>query len=536
MITLAYPRPPMATGVLAPQKSRSVGAKIGLLTATAALITTALVTAVQGAFNRFTSQSAAVVIAAQALRHLGEADMMHDALRGDTLAALLAAHRHLAAEAATAQQERADHGKRMSEAVASLQTLPPPPAIKLRLAELEPDLKAYNEAARTQIELAAKDLGAAEAGVAEFMVRFTRLEKGLGALSELLEAEAERTNREAAAAADRFTQGLWLAAATCLALLAAVGYAVSRSIPRPFVAIIARLSQSVAQNAESSRVISTGSQTLADQTSAQAAAIEETSATLEEVAGMAKRNSEHAQRAHELSRQTRATTEAGTREVESMNQAMAATRQAHEEIAGIIRTIDEIAFQTNILALNAAVEAARAGEAGAGFAVVAEEVRSLAKRSAEAARDTAQRIDEAVGKSREGAKVCTQVAESLREIATRARQVDELVHEITGSSEEQTKGIAHVNQAVADLERAVQANAANAEEGAAVAAELSLQSGELLKTLAELDHAVSGGRTTRGGTDFQGAPIESRLTYAPSPPRVTTALRPPVAAARVGLN
>ena len=223
---------------------------------------------------------------------------------------------------------------------------------------------------------------------------------------------------------------------------------------------------------------------------------------------MAKRNADSARRANELTRQTRTAAEAGTHDVEAMNLAMDAIKASSDGIAKIIKTIDEIAFQTNILALNAAVEAARAGEAGAGFAVVAEEVRALAQRSATAAKETAEKIDDSVSKSRHGAEVCSKVATGLKEIATKSRQVDELVGEIATASTEQTQGIEQVNNAVSQMDQVVQASAARAEEGASVAQELISQSQVLDHNVAELSRLV-GGRDPQAQHVSHDSPLPS---------------------------
>jgi methyl-accepting chemotaxis protein len=204
------------------------------------------------------------------------------------------------------------------------------------------------------------------------------------------------------------------------------------------------------------------------------------------MASMTKRNSENAHKANDLAQQARSAADKGTADMQTMNAAMDAIKVSSDDIAKIIKTIDEIAFQTNILALNAAVEAARAGEAGMGFAVVADEVRNLAQRSAQAAKETAAKIEGAITKTAQGVGISKQVAETLLEIATKARQVDELVAEVAGASREQTQGIAQVNTAVGQMDKVTQSNASNAEESAAAAEELNAQAIIMKDSVGEL--------------------------------------------------
>jgi methyl-accepting chemotaxis protein len=248
------------------------------------------------------------------------------------------------------------------------------------------------------------------------------------------------------------------------------------------------LDEGADQVASAAAQVSSSSQSLAEGASEQAASLEETSASLEEVASMTKRNAEGAQQAKGLSGQTRAAADMGAADMEAMKVAMDEIKTSSNDISKIIKTIDEIAFQTNILALNAAVEAARAGEAGMGFAVVAEEVRSLAQRSAQSAKETAAKIEVAISKSEHGVRISGKVAVSLAEIVEKARQVDALVAEIARASLEQTQGIGQVNTAVGQMDQVTQSNAGTAEETAAAAEELSAQScvmrdgvGQLLK-------------------------------------------------------
>ena len=232
--------------------------------------------------------------------------------------------------------------------------------------------------------------------------------------------------------------------------------------------------------------VASASQSLAEGASHQAASLEETSSSLEEISAMTRRNAENAQAATELARQTHRAADQGAASIDAMSRAMDSIKASSDDTAKIIRTIDEIAFQTNLLALNAAVEAARAGEAGMGFAVVAEEVRNLAQRSAVAARETAARIEESLRRTNEGVTLSASVAAGLREIASKARKVDKLVAEVAGASQEQSQGIEQLNAAVGQMDRVTQSNAAGAEESAGAAEELNAEAAALNRAVAGL--------------------------------------------------
>jgi len=266
-------------------------------------------------------------------------------------------------------------------------------------------------------------------------------------------------------------------------------------------------------------LVSAGSQSLAEGAGEQAASLEESSASLEEMSSMIRRNSEDASKANDLAKQARTAAELGTREMGAMSQAMSDIKTSSDDIAIIIKTIDEIAFQTNILALNAAVEAARAGEAGMGFAVVADEVRSLAQRSAQAARDTASKIQGAIAKTSQGVELNAKVAEGLLDIVTKVRQVDELVAQVATASKEQGNGIRELNTAVSEMDKVVQRNAATAEEGAAAAEELGAQAESLKELASDLQALVgrSHGVTSSGAVWSGGG----RTMAAVSPVPVT---------------
>ncbi len=265
-----------------------------------------------------------------------------------------------------------------------------------------------------------------------------------------------------------------------------------KTIIRPLEASISVIDAASSQEESAAREIATASQRLAEGASEQAASLEETSATLEEISGMTKRNAEHAGNAEAIASQTRSAADNGTADMEEMVHAMGEIKAASDNISKIIKTIDEIAFQTNILALNAAVEAARAGEAGAGFAVVADEVRSLAQRSALAAKETADRITDSIQKSEHGVRVSGKVSASLNDIADKARRMNELVREIASGSNEQSQGVSQVNTAVGQLDSVTQSNAAAAEQSASASEELSAQSVELKAAVGRLVAIVSG--------------------------------------------
>ncbi|MBI5521454.1 MAG: methyl-accepting chemotaxis protein [Desulfarculus sp.] len=276
-----------------------------------------------------------------------------------------------------------------------------------------------------------------------------------------------------------------------------LAWAITMAVTRPVRRISGSLGQGAAQLSQASDEVSSASQSLAEGASQQAAALEQTSASLEELAAMTRRNADNAGQANALMAQTKEVVQHSTASMRQVRQAMERIEQASQQTAKIIKTIDEIAFQTNLLALNAAVEAARAGEAGAGFAVVAEEVRNLAQRAAAAARDTQQIIEGTLANVQEGAQLVKTTHEAFDQVESRALQVGSLVGEISAASQEQAQGIEHINQAVAEMDKVTQQVAANAEESAASSEELSGQSQTLKDMVGDLAHLVDGGNGHR---------------------------------------
>jgi hypothetical protein len=300
-------------------------------------------------------------------------------------------------------------------------------------------------------------------------------------------AQAEAENRTATQKAGRSSLLFaTIAIVSGLAMVIALVQLVTRPVTTRLSKVADALDASSSQVKNGAAQVTGASQSLAEGASEQAASLEETSSSLEEMSSMTKRNAETAGKVKALGSEARKAGDLGVQDMTALVSAMEAIKRSSDDIAKIIKTIDEIAFQTNILALNAAVEAARAGEAGAGFAVVADEVRNLAQRCAQAAKETAGKIEDAVQKNTVGADISAKVAKSLEEIVGKARQVDEMAGEVAAASQEQSQGIAQVNTAV------TQSNAATAEESAAAASELNAQAETMLKATHELLRLVDG--------------------------------------------
>jgi methyl-accepting chemotaxis protein len=269
-------------------------------------------------------------------------------------------------------------------------------------------------------------------------------------------------------------------AATGIAILITVG--TKRSLKK----LVDLLTSGAEQVTSASSQVSAASQSLAKGASEQAASLEETSSSLEEISSMTKKNADTAHQASMLSSEAKVVSDKGNAAMSKMSTAISSIEKSAAETAKIIKTIDEIAFQTNLLALNAAVEAARAGEAGKGFAVVAEEVRNLAMRSAEAAKNTSSLIEGSVQNAKNGVMIADEVVKTLAEITSSSEKVNLLVAEIAAASQEQSQGVGQVNQAVQQMDRVTQNNAAAAEESAASAEELNSQSEQLRTVVCDL--------------------------------------------------
>jgi len=270
------------------------------------------------------------------------------------------------------------------------------------------------------------------------------------------------------------------------------GLVLSLSISRALKTIIQGLETGADQVASASGEVAQSSTQMAEGASEQASSLEETSASLEELTSMTHQNADNADQANHLAVQARNHADQGQTSMERMLKSIDAIKRSSDDTARIIRTIDEIAFQTNLLALNAAVEAARAGEAGKGFAVVAEEVRSLAQRSAEAAKNTSALIEGSQKHVIEGVEVSNEVNAILTEIVSGADKVAQFIAEVSAAVKEQAQGLGQINTAVSQMDQVTQSNAANSEEAAAASEELSAQAEQMREMVNALVTLVDG--------------------------------------------
>lgn len=306
------------------------------------------------------------------------------------------------------------------------------------------------------------------------------------------------------------------------------GWYVVRGITQSIDEIVARLQGAAAETLVASEQVSSSSEALARDSSEQAASIEETSSSLEEVNAMTEKNAQNAENAKKLASEARVAAESGAESMKDMITAMEDIKESSDNIANIIKTIDEIAFQTNILALNAAVEAARAGESGAGFAVVADEVRSLAHRSAEAASITAQKIENSVQKSERGVEINQRVAENLQTIVNHTQKMDDIVGEISDASAEQNRGVGLIQTSINNMDTVTQRNAAGAEETASSSRVLLEQSNSMQQTIQDLVAVVNGNSGMRPAlqkSNSYSAPIDKSFDMPAPAARQTKAVK-----------
>jgi methyl-accepting chemotaxis protein len=475
------------------------------------------------------------------LRNHIEGDMMHDALRADVLAALLAASESDWNEASAGLREHVGNFRELIEANDELAT---DAAMKAALAEVGPALTRYISSAESIIAAARTDKPGANAMLPQFLAAFEELEGRLEQVSDRIQAGAESAEKDAQHAIDSSkTRQIAIVLLAAIAAVVVAGFVI-RSTMRGIQSLLralqpianGQLGQPIATDREdefgdilrslqgmdrklhgivgqvrttaesigtSARELSQGNDDLNRRTQDQAAALEETSSSMEQMAASVKQNADSAHQANHLAAGARSKADQGGAVVQRAIGAMEEINASSRRIADIIGVIDEIAFQTNLLALNAAVEAARAGEQGRGFAVVASEVRSLAQRSATAAKEIKNLIGDSVEKVKVGAQLVDESGQTISDIMGSVKKVTDIVAEIAAACEEQANGVSEVNRAISQLDEVTQHNAALVEQAAAAGKSMEGQTRQLVSEVG----FFSGSATRQATPGAYNAPL-----------------------------
>ena len=462
----------------------------------------------------------------KALKAQMDVDMMHDALRADVFAAMVAAARSEAQQRDAARQDLAQHTREYQESMKELLALNLPAATRAAVDAVRPRMDAYAEEAGRLVALAFSDAAAANAALPAFVATFKALETDLEGVSTKIGEGSQATQARSEELAARAKATIAIAILLSAAVLGAVAWLVSRSVVGRLAQAV-RIAETVARGDLRSRVevqgsdeaaqllaalaamnsslvglvgtvrhasdniaagsqqIAVGNQDLSQRTEEQAGNLQQTAASMEQISATIRANADITRQAREMTAAVNTSATSSGTAVHQLVATMAGITESSRRITDIIGVIDGIAFQTNILALNAAVEAARAGEQGRGFAVVAAEVRTLAQRSAAAAKEIKTLIETSVERVAAGERQALRAGESMQDVAQKVQGLAALVAEISSATEEQTKGITEVSQAVTQIDQVTQSNASLVEEAAAAADSLHRQAARLVDAVSQ---------------------------------------------------
>ncbi len=380
------------------------------------------------------------------------------------------------------------------------------PALKVK-AQMTPEVQRLDDAIDTEIE----HMQAAADGMLATLV-----------------AEAKRGDEDFDRTSQTSRSWLLVISLVGLVVILAAAKLMARDISRAMRTAVADLKTGAQQVAAASSQVAGSAQQLSRGSTDQAASLEETSASMEEMSSMTRRNAENANRAAARVADAERAVASANGVLKELVASMADIRDSSAQVTKIVKTIDEIAFQTNILALNAAVEAARAGEAGMGFAVVADEVRSLAQRSAQAAKDTARLIEASSTNAENGVAKVDGVVSAMTSITENSAVVRQLIDEVSSASQQQTQGIDQVTHAIGQMEKVTQSTAATAEEGAAASEELSAQAEQSMVVVGRLEQLVGGAAAPAVSSSTKRRDRIARTSHAPTSAAKVVPMRPAV--------
>ena len=343
--------------------------------------------------------------------------------------------------------------------------------------------------------------------------------KVLQMFDQLYETELKNAQAKAEDNGKLTTQASWfmgLSTAGGIAFFILLGFLLTRSITLPINHVVTGMSEGAEQVASASTQVASASQSLAEGASEQASALEETSASLEELSSMTQRTLDNADALTKSGDITFGLMKSSHKALKETDASMKRIGESSEKASKVVKASDEIAFQINLLALNAAVEAARAGESGAGFAVVAEEVRNLAKKSAEAAKNTETIIGEMSMLIGDGMSHVKNTLTSFYAMGDEGKKTNEMIKEIHQASQEQMQGIQQIASAVGSMDKVTQGTAASAEESASAAEELNAQAQQMKAFVGDLIAVIGGGS---GNVDVPTRAVQYQLPNNPAQKR-----------------